>query len=141
MGDLIELAFAVLAVILGFIFGRRAEKRHYESIGAREVELLPLSVRVDPNFSNDASDATLVMGSVVIASDRFKALVGSLQGFFGGRVTSAEPLMDRARREAILRLKAKAKAWGAREIVNLRVDTSMLDKQGVEVFASATAVK
>ena len=37
-----------------------------------------------------------------------------------------EPLLDRARREAILRMKEKAALWGAKRIVNLRVECSSI---------------
>jgi uncharacterized protein YbjQ (UPF0145 family) len=141
MDDLIQLAFTIVAIALGFFFGRKAEEKHYISIREREKTLLHLPVRVDPTPNPGMTDSKLVMGNVVIASDRFKALVGSLQGFFGGKVPSLESLMDRARREAILRMKADAAAWGAREVIHLRIDSSMLDNQGVEVFASGTALK
>jgi uncharacterized protein YbjQ (UPF0145 family) len=141
MDDLIQLAFTLLSIVLGFLFGRKAEEKHYASIRDREKTLLHLPVRAELTPESSMTEAKLVMGNVVIASDRFKALVGSLQGFFGGKVPSLESLMDRARREAILRMKADAAAWGAKEVIHLRIDSSMLDNQGVEVFASGTAVK
>ena len=141
MEDLIQIGFALISIALGFIFGRKAGEKHYASIQEREKTLLHLPIRAEITPEPHMSEAKLVMGNVVIASDRFKALVGSLQGFFGGKVPSLESLMDRGRREAILRMKAEAAAWGAKEVIHLRIDSSMLDNQGVEVFASGTAVK
>jgi uncharacterized protein YbjQ (UPF0145 family) len=46
-----------------------------------------------------------VSGSVVVSVDYFKRFLAGLRTLVGGRVTSYETLLDRARREAILRCK------------------------------------
>ena len=63
-------------------------------------------------------------GSVVISSDYFKAFISKLRLILGGRMREFEPLLDRARREAILRMKEKAVFWGAKRIINLRIECS-----------------
>ena len=142
MGNIIDIVIAALAILLGLIFGTKREKAHYKDIIKREAELraLPvLSKRIVDQ--QDYREAKLVLGNIVIANDRFKETVATLKSFFGGRLTSYESLLDRARREAILRVKEEAYRWGAREIVDLRVEASSLDRQGVEIFASGTALK
>ena len=141
MDDLIEIVFALVAISIGFVFGKRAERKHYENIRAREQQLLHIPLRSEKEIPAEYNEVQLVMGNVVIATDRFKAVVGSLQGFFGGNVRSLDSFMDRGRREAILRLKEQAQTWGAKEIIHVRVDSCMLDNNGVEVFASGTAVR
>lgn len=81
------------------------------------------------------------MGNVVIASDAFKDFVGGLKSFFGGGMTAQETLMDRARREAVLRMRESAVAQGAREIVEMHLETSFLDQMGAEVIAYGTAIR
>jgi len=67
-----------------------------------------------------------------------------LINIFGGRVSSYESLLDRGRREAILRMKESAK--GASEIVNVRIETSSISKNdnrgigSIEVYAYGTAI-
>lgn len=141
MGEIVQLIFSILAVIAGLFFGRQAERKHYESIRLREAKYLHLAVRADGRFENSASDAKLVVGTVVIANDRFKALVGSIQSFFGGNMHSFESLIDRGRREAVLRLKAQAADWGATEVLHLRLESNSIDGLGVEILATGTAVK
>lgn len=141
MGDIIRLALSIVAVIAGFVFGRRAERAHFKSIREREASLQNLAVRSETELSFNVSESQLVFGNVVIANDRFKSLVGSFESFFGGRLKAFEPLIDRGRREAILRLKAQAADWGAKEVLHLRVESSMVDNYGVEVLAIGTAVK
>jgi uncharacterized protein YbjQ (UPF0145 family) len=71
--------------------------------------------------------ARLVYGSAVISVDYFKRILASLRNIFGGKVKSYESLVDRARREAMLRMKAMA--GDATVIVNVRIETSAIGKQ------------
>jgi uncharacterized protein YbjQ (UPF0145 family) len=144
MEALISWGGVAVLLVVGFIFGSRREKEHYEQIIAREKKLLALPVLIhqgDPESFADVTDAFLVTGSVVIASDYFKTFVAGIKTFFGGRLTTYESLMDRARREAILRLKENAFQAGATALINLRVETSVVQQQGVEILAYATAVR
>jgi uncharacterized protein YbjQ (UPF0145 family) len=87
----------------------------------------------------------LVAGSVVISVDYFKRFLAGLRNIFGGRVRSYESLLDRARREAILRMKAEAKALGADMVFNIKMETASISKGrrnaigAVEVLAYGTA--
>lgn len=144
MYDLI--LFGVM-LLLGFVFGQVAEKRHFRSIIQREQELrdiLCFSERKIPE--QGPIDAALVSGSVVISVDFFKRFVANLRNFIGGRVSAYESLLERARREAILRMKAEARARGATSVWNIRLETASISKnaaQGigaVEVVAYGTAV-
>ena len=47
----------------------------------------------------------LVQGSAVISIDYFKRMLAALRNIVGGEVKSYETLVDRARREATLRMK------------------------------------
>ena len=70
-------------------------------------------------------------------------MIANIQNFFGGRLTSYESIVERARREAIVRLKLEAEKMGANHIMGLRLSTTELGMQGgmVEVFAYGTAVQ
>ena len=61
----------------------------------------------------------------------------------GGRLTSYESVVERARREAIVRLKLEAEKIGATQIMGIRLSTTELGMQGgmVEVFAYGTAIQ
>ena len=86
--------------------------------------------------------AELVTGNVVIAGDYFKQIMAQLASFFGMRIAVAESMMDRARREALLRMKAQAA--GADAILNVRFESMKIGERnkvaGVEVLAFGTAV-
>ena len=133
-------------IVLGFVFGQIAEKRHYRSIHAREKTMLYLPTTAGrlPIMGGQVVRCELVTGSVVISIDHFKRAAAALRTVVGGPVKSYESLLDRAKREAVLRLKESCS--GAHEIVNLRLETAPLAKgtQGgvgaVEVFAFGTAI-
>jgi uncharacterized protein YbjQ (UPF0145 family) len=124
---LIQLGFVAILLLVGLVFGRAAEKRHFRDIERREAELAGILVfneRTPPPRA--FREATLVVGSVVVAEDYFKRMAAARKGLVGGRLTAYESLMDRGRREAILRMKAEAQARGARLVLNVRFETASL---------------
>jgi len=139
------ILFAVL-VLLGYFFGRRAERKHLQSIREREEAFrqLPTIMLKKPLDPEAIETYRLVNGSAVIAIDYFKKFVASLINLFGGNMISYESLVDRARREAILRMKEAA--GDASEIINVRIETSSISKSAqksvgaVEVLAYGTAI-
>lgn len=134
--------FIFLALLaLGFFFGHKREKKHYQEINLREKALLHISLRVDERIQEPVQEAFLVTGNVVIANDFFKNFVASIKNMFGGRLSTFESLMDRARREAILRMKEQAVARGAHAIVHCRIEMCSIDRLGVEVMAAGTAIR
>lgn len=144
MFDLIVL-LALLA--LGYAFGRSAELAHYRSILKREAALrhIPAIASKIPDPDLMPRDTRLVTGSVVISVDYFKRFLSQLRNIVGGRVKAYESLLDRARREAILRMKEEAEAMNANLIFNVKLETASIYKGNgrtigsVEVLAYGTA--
>ena len=128
MADFADLIIFFGLVALGYFAGSRAERRHYRSIREREEKFLTLPAVTFGKFQGqeEVSEARLVAGSAVISVDYFKRLLAGLRGLVGGRIKSYESLLDRARREAILRMKEQAP--GADAIVNLRLETTSISK-------------
>lgn len=145
-----DLIFFLFLLVLGYAAGTLAEKRHYKSICKREKKLLKMAVVTAEGSFPDGRvrSATLVSGSAVISIDYFKRLLAILRNIFGGRVKSYESLVDRARREAILRMKEQAKKSGAEMIINMRLETAAIGKNAnqkkqlgsVEAIAYGTAI-
>ncbi len=139
----------VLAVLvsLGYFFGRIAEKRHYNSIEKREknsLHLITTSSKFPIGEISKIHNSQLTQGSVVISVDYFKRMLATLRNIFGGNVQSYETLLDRARREAVLRMQESCP--GVNEIINVRIETSSISKGRqsnigcVEVLAYGTAI-
>jgi len=139
MADLIQ--FLILFGI-GYFIGTRVEKAHYNSIKSRETIYLSLPAVNTKNLidkDKEIEKGELVSGSVVISADFFKLIVAGLRNILGGEVTSYETLVDRGRREAILRMKEKAR--DADLILNTRMETCQIKDFGiVEILAYGTAI-
>lgn len=141
---LIQAGGLVSLLVLGYLFGSYAEKRHYKRIVRREAQSASLPViasRYPPEDQHYAQH--LVTGNVVVASDYFKSFLAGLFNFFGGRVTPYESMLDRARRESILRMKDEALRHGASYVFNIKFDTTRIATGRVaamEVLAYGTAM-
>jgi Uncharacterized conserved protein len=146
-----ELIVIIVLLALGYFFGQRAEKKHFKSIITREQASLHVPVvtmKTPPPIHQHELNSELVAGNTVISIDFFKKFVATLKMLFGGRVTQYESLLDRARREAILRMKEQAELKNAFVVMNTRVETSSISKNSkrrnsvgaVEVLAYGTAI-
>jgi uncharacterized protein YbjQ (UPF0145 family) len=143
-----DLIIFIVLLGLGYFFGRAAEKNHYKSIIKREKQLkdiIAVNSRIPPMNLGPLS-STLVSGSVVISVDYFKRFLAGLRSLVGGRVVSYESLLDRARREAILRMKQQARDLNAGMVFNIKLETASISKNArgaigsVEVLAYGTAL-
>lgn len=145
---MIDVAIFLSLLVSGYLFGQFFERKHYRSILEREKNTLHvplLTLKATPSALKRC-DAALVTGSVVVSVDYFKRFLAGLRAIVGGRVKSYESLVDRARREAILRMKEQAIGRGAVVVTNVRIETSSISKgQGkaigsIEVLAYGTAI-
>jgi len=139
-----EIGFFLIALTLGYSFGKAAERKHLRSIVEREItmnQLPAIASRYPPN--DPGYQQQLVAGNVVVASDYFKSFVAGLIGIFGGRVTPFESLLDRGRREAILRMKNEASELNAELVFNVKLETTRIATGrvgAIEVLAYGTAL-
>lgn len=148
MDIIFNLGSFLILLALGYVFGRLAEKKHYRSIVKREEQLRNLPTcnwKTPLPMPGELQKVELVSGSIVVSIDYFKRFLAGLRNLFGGRITSYETLLDRARREAILRMKERCP--NASQIINVRIETASISqnaKKGtigsVEVVAYGTAL-
>lgn len=143
-----ELIVFFVLLVLGYVFGQINEKRHLKSIIERETQyqnLITYASRRIPKIKQ-AVDSDVVVGSVVVSIDYFKKVAAGLRNLFGGRIHAYESLLDRARREAILRMKEDAISKGAKAIFNVKLETASIYKGykgqvgSVEVYAYGTGL-
>lgn len=149
---MLELIIFISLLGLGYFFGQRAENKHYKSIIEREnnsINLPLVTLKTPPPIKQYEVNSALVTGSVVVSIDYFKQFLASLKLLFGGRLTTYESLLDRARREALLRLKEQARIRKAFVVLNTRIETASISKSSgrregsvgsVEVVAYGTAL-
>ncbi|MBR9869455.1 MAG: YbjQ family protein [Oceanospirillales bacterium] len=142
-----NLIIFLVLMTLGYLAGQMAERKHYKSIIQREKRFSGLPIiasRFPP--TDKLFNQCLVTGNTVISVDYFKRFIAALRNLLGGRVTSYESLLDRARRESLLRMQAQAYAMGAEYVFNVKYETASISKGrknaigSVEVLAYGTAL-
>jgi uncharacterized protein YbjQ (UPF0145 family) len=151
MEDFIQLGITLSVLLVGYFAGSTLERSHFKSIRNRERASRRMMVLTIEDIPADwqSQDAGLVTGSVVVSLDYFKRFLAGIRAVFGGRIKSYEPLLDRARREAVLRMKEEALSKGYTAVINMRMDTSRLASAtkggkataGVEILAFGTGLK
>lgn len=143
----ITLGIPVVLIVVGKVVGASIERSHYRSIVEREA-----GFRARPAISTKELDApvsiqsaSLAVGSVVVSVDHFKRFLSGFRMIFGGEVRSYSSLIDRARREAVLRMKESQPDADA--FLNTRLETSTISSTAgnegmgtIEVLAYGTAV-
>ena len=148
--EYLSLLLTPVMLLGAWISGGILERRHLKDLlllesGSRGV----LAVTIEdlpPDWHVKSSE--LVMGNVVISQDYFKRFAASIKGIFGGNIRVFEPLLERARREALIRMKGVAHARGYDKIINVRIETARLASArrdgkgtaGVEILAFGTAI-
>lgn len=145
--NLVNLAIVLSLPVIGFLCGTIAERRHYASIREREKQWLQKPLLTNSTSLDDSKiivKSELAVGSVVISIDYFKRFLAQLRMFFGGELGAYSSLIDRGKREAILRLRESHP--NADAYINVRLQTASLSRGehktlgSVEVIAYGTAV-
>ena len=141
-GLIIQIVIFAILFSVGFGFGRYNERKHLQYLDEQEQRLAYIRVN-NSRFNESTFPGHMISSNVVISHDYFKYAIANVQNMLGGRLTSYESVVERARREAIVRLKLEAEKMGADQIMGIRLSTTELGIQGgmVEVFAYGTAIQ
>lgn len=146
---IVYVGIPVGLILVGYFAGKSAETRHLRELDGKEKELGDIEMSAVKTIPADwrVADAQLVTGCAVIALDYFKVFSGNLRNMFGGRMKGYETLVERGRREAIVRMLAEARSMGAHAVWNVRIESSTISggnqqqPGGLEVIAYGTALR
>ena len=151
MSLFLPLLSTFILLLVTYFIGSWLERRHFASIREREAALRKFPVLTFETLPAtwQVASSDLVSGSVVVSLDYFKRFVAALRSLVGGRIKTYEPLLERARREALLRMTEEAKVTGFDAVINVRLETSRLASSrrdgkgiaGVEMLAFGTGVR
>ena len=148
--ELLVLLVTPVMLLGAWISGGMLERWHLKSLLLLESGssgVLTITIEdLPPDWHVESCE--LVMGNVVISQDYFKRVAASIKSIFGGNIGVLEPLLERARREALIRMKGVAHARGYDTIINVRIETATLASSrgngkgtaGVEILAFGTAI-
>lgn len=138
----------LLPIVVGGIVGAYLEKQHFQEFAEREegTRHVPMSDLATPPPGISVGRGALVEGSVVISADHFRSMRARFRKLIGGEFKGLVKMQERAKREALLRMKEQAIAQGAVAVCNVRVETSTIagnrpeSVAGAEVIAFGTAL-
>jgi len=148
------MGWYILLITLGCFYALSyvIESVHTEDMGKREQyyrdKIKLTNLRVLPK-GIVAKEVFLCKGSLVLGANYYRRFVAKLKQIIGGHLKILESVIDRAYREATLRMISDAYTKGAAMIINVRYDTTCVgrtDRRGnnassmIEVFAYGTAI-
>ena len=131
--------------VIGWLIATWFERRHFKSMSEREIPLQGIKVNNAKRISScEPEGVTLLIGSVVVAHDYFRTLIIFLRRLIGGNIKPYEKLVERGRREALIRLKEEAELRGIDKVINIRFTTSSVTGRflhAIEMVAYGTGVR
>ena len=143
----LNLYILLVLFFASLLTGRFIEWAHFRSLEAREAKIGEQSFKTSKLIcipKEYVRETKLVCGEAVIAAEFSRWLMGAFKAMFGGNVRSYESIIDRTRREALLRMYEAA--GNAVEIVNVRLEYAPISygisskSSCVEAIAYGTAV-
>ncbi len=151
--DLLVKAVMGLGLLaLGFLAGRVTERRHLARLTAAESlvrDIVVTDLKSFPSPDGRSLAVGIVVGEAVVATDFFKSFIARLRSLLGGELGSYLSLVDRARREATVRMLTSARELGCNAVCNVRLETADIGKTGlnsggmttIAIIASGTAYR
>ena len=131
--------------LAGWTLAAWFERRHVKSMSRRETPLQNIAINnLKNSLHGEPQAATLLIGSVVVAHDYFRTLIIFIRKLVGGNIRHYERLVDRGRREALIRLKEEADLCGINQVVNVRFTTTAISGRflhAVEMVAYGTGIQ
>ncbi len=139
----------LLSLVATFIYQPSKQKVLLERETQAAIKGDALSTLSKPFGDREIKQTKMLMASVVMSPSWVQMWIGGIMSLFGGQINVFTKVVDWARREAQQRLREKVEEEGYDEVINMRIETTMLtttrggkDKtSGVEILAYGTAIK
>ena len=147
------LSFA--PTIGSWIFGNWHQGRIIDQLAHEEKALNdsgaghPLNNLSKPSQPTEVESSTLVMSGITVGPSWWQMMIGGWKNFFGGEIKSFDKMLLYGRRKVLHDMRVQALQQGFDEVINVRVETSMITKKskkddrtaGYEFIAYGTAIK
>ena len=134
----------IISMVWGYLYQKSKKKKLLQ----RELNSTrdPISNLKTPSNDSPIKYSQLVWANVVMSPSWFQLLIAGIYKLIGGNVNTLTGIFDWARREVLQRLREKAWNEGFDDVINLRIETSMIskntDKQAsMEIVAYGTGIK
>tara|TARA_B100000683_G_scaffold133917_1_gene130718 strand:- start:4306 stop:4845 length:540 start_codon:yes stop_codon:yes gene_type:complete len=124
--------FPLTAFIYSMIFARFHHASNHKKLLSREKYVMQslgkdnLHTLSTPVPNRKISKAGLVMSNITVAPSWWQLFLGTIRSIFGGKVESYDKVLAYGRSEVMQRLREQAIGEGWDEVINVRVETSMV---------------
>ena len=116
-----------------WLFGNMHQNKLLLKLDMEEKALVgranPVSNLSNPSQARQIDSSSLVMESISVGPSWWQMFTGGIKGLFGGKIHSYDKMLTYGRRVVIHRLRVQAIQSGYDEVINLRVETSMISKK------------
>ena len=137
------------SLVATMIYQPRKRKVLLERESTSAVSGDSLTTLSKPYGNREIKEFRIMMASVVMSPSWVQMWIGGIMSLFGGQINVFTKVVDWARREAKQRLREQVAEAGYDEVINLRIETTMLTKtkggkdrtSGVEILVYGTAIK
>ena len=140
MDALFGILSSLTLLLVGYAFGKRADRKHLAEL-AEQVSgldyMLVTQLNTFPHYIK-GNPPQLLMAETVVATDYFKTFLASWRSFFGGEIKSYQSLMVRARLEVLVQLQSQAAQQGFNALCGIKFESA--DIAGATTKRKATAV-
>ena len=139
----------LLSLVATFLYQPRKRKVLLERETQAALKGDALTTLSKPFGNREIKQTKMLMANVVMSPSWVQMWIGGIMSLFGGQINVFTKVVDWARREAQQRLREQVAEEGFDEVINMRIETTMLtttrggkDKtSGVEILAYRTAIK
>jgi len=124
--------FTTLAFIYSMLFGWIHQSGRRKKLLAREQKVAGIvggdniHTLSKPINLEQISQCGLVMTNITVAPSWWQLFLGGIKSIFGGQIQSFEKVLAFGRGEVMQRLREQALGEGWSEVINVRVETSMV---------------
>jgi len=139
----------LLSLVATFLYQPSKQKVLLERETQAAIKGDALSTLSKPFGDREIKQTKMLMANVVMSPSWVQMWIGGIMSLFGGQINVFTKVVDWARREAQQRLREKVAEEGFDEVINMRIETTMLTRtkggkdrtSGVEILAYGTAIK
>ena len=139
---IISLIKFLVKYSFGWFFGTRNEIKHLDRLKNAEIEIMEIKL-FSNKFHTSSAVGHFISSNAVVSQNFYKSTHATIKNVLCKSLSEHEATADRARREAIIKLKQQAKNLGANEIHGFRLETASILNHGgiIEVIAYGTAIR
>ena len=131
--QLLPLTLGLIVWLGSWLFGNLHQNKLLLKLDMEEKALAgtanPVSNLSNPSQARQVDSSSLVMESISVGPSWWQMFTGGIKGLFGGKIHSYDKMLTYGRRVVIHRLRVQATQSGFDEVINLRVETSMISKK------------